>query len=140
MSKTPSKDVEPTVGPAPTCDVSNDVAAEDWGMLFDAVLERLKSCLPSRSIDCASDRLAWSQARITVLECVEALDQLHKKAEHERSPLGHTETDAKVLSFGAPLARADVVSPTVKVDLVHAIQWAWYHNMCALFCFFPRGR
>ncbi len=63
---------------------SSDVSMQDWDILFDAVAQRLKS-----TVDYCSDATprkrhdSWLHIRADVLECVEALDQLHRTASHE---------------------------------------------------------
>ena len=72
-----------------------DVAIEDWDALFDAVLERLRSSVENCKAEAPLERRAnWGQARASLLECVEALDQLHHAATHEfaRHPLGVPES------------------------------------------------
>ena len=67
-----------------------DVAIEDWDALFEAVLERLRASVENcKAVAPLERRAHWGHARSSVLECVEALDQLHHAATHEfaRHPL-----------------------------------------------------
>ena len=60
--------------------VMNDlptIAIEDWDKLFQAVEARLGACV-------AADTLIDDKIRVTVLECVEALEQLHGALTLER--------------------------------------------------------
>jgi len=62
-------------------DGSQDVAMEDWDTLFDAVVGRLQAGVDSCNAVAPLQRLqSWPQIRAQVLECVEALDQLHVAA------------------------------------------------------------
>ena len=58
--------------------VSSDVAIEDWDLLFRSVMARLTSIFDGSEIAAGSAR-----NRASVLECVEALDQLRKTMTHE---------------------------------------------------------
>lgn len=64
---------------------ASDVAIEDWDVLFCAVKERLRlsvddrrGAAPESQPQDAADRICT-----TVLECIEALDQLHRTQQHE---------------------------------------------------------
>ena len=59
-----------------TKDLSH-INVEDWNNLFHAVEARLCACV-------AADDLIDDKVRVTVLECVEALEQLHSALTFER--------------------------------------------------------
>ncbi len=62
---------------------------EDWDDLFDAVTARLRSVIAERHATSAeSPSPEADRIRVNVLECVEALDQLHAALKEElgRSP------------------------------------------------------
>ena len=67
----------------------SDTVIEDWTDLFDAVTARLRLVMAERhatSVESPSDEA--DRIRVNVLECVEALDQLHAALKEElgRSP------------------------------------------------------
>ena len=53
------------------------ISVEDWNNLFHAVEARLCACV-------AADDLIDDKVRVTVLECVEAMEQLHSALTLER--------------------------------------------------------
>lgn len=65
--------------------VSSDVAIEDWDVLFGAVTDRLRFATSRPSA--AADLL---RLKMSVLECVEALEQLRATATHELDRLQDT--------------------------------------------------
>lgn len=64
-----------------------DIAVEDWDAMFGAVLERLRSSvddvLITSPVPLSPDAASLTQS--IVLECAEALDQLHVALKHDRS-------------------------------------------------------
>lgn len=67
----------------------SDIVIEDWDDLFDAVTARLRSVIAERHATSAeSPSPEADRIRVNVLECVEALDQLHAALKEElgRSP------------------------------------------------------
>jgi hypothetical protein len=79
-----------TIDPACCCesrhppDDSPDVAIEDLDLLFAAVTARLKSLARPRSGNAGAEA---ARIRASVLDCVQALEQLHVTAMHEVSRL-----------------------------------------------------
>ena len=91
---------------------SVDVALLDWDTLFDAVVKRLKSSFESQGPSGLSDtRKTWGEARASVMECAQALDQLHQTAingfAHHRQL--EAETLAVLLGGADPVPRLLVV-------------------------------
>ncbi|MDE2626210.1 MAG: GGDEF domain-containing protein [Burkholderiales bacterium] len=66
-------------------DAPPDIAIEDWDELFSAVKARLRRVVGERTqpLSEAQARLAEGQVRTSVLECADALDQLHMTLRHE---------------------------------------------------------
>lgn len=76
----------------PPRELSNNVVMEDWDFLFNAVVGRLRSTLEDMESGIASRRsLTSSQARDSILECAQALDQLHLTATQEFSRYRQTD-------------------------------------------------
>lgn len=61
----------------PEMNALSEISIEDWDKLFHAVHDRLCSSV-------AASHQADDKTRVTVLECVEALDQLHSVLTRER--------------------------------------------------------
>lgn len=72
------------LGTSPWPATRPDIAAQDWGLLFDAVKWRLRGSVgapTSGQVGATPDRVP-SDVRSSVLECVEALDKLQASALH----------------------------------------------------------
>ena len=69
---------------------------EDWDTLFNAAVGRLQAGVDSCNAVAPLHRLeSWARIRAQVLECVEALDQLHLTAyPAERCTCGSTASPA----------------------------------------------
>jgi hypothetical protein len=67
---------KPSAAPAGT-----DVAAEDWDLLFNAIRMRLHQTITTLPTLQGGDALRSAQA--SMLECMQALEQLHLAALHE---------------------------------------------------------
>ena len=74
----------PRPGAAPRSG-SIDVAMDDWDDLFRAVKVRLRQTVAERAGKAGAPEMIETLSRIRagVLECVEALDQLHSTLRHE---------------------------------------------------------
>ena len=73
--------------PAPAAGF-DDVAIEDWDDLFNAVKDRLKKIAAERARAVQTPAACvdvLGSADSAVLECVQALDQLHVALSHERT-------------------------------------------------------
>ena len=118
--------------PAPLSDLAKDIAMEDWDLLFDAVILRLLSSFDGLPPDNpAPRRMAWWQTRARVMDCVQALDQLHLAAAHELARM-HPPAVNGPPSAVAPqtsLTAADL--PPMHDDVLRAIWQVWYENLCA---------
>jgi hypothetical protein len=86
---------EPTL-PA---DESSDVSIEDLDILFAAVTARLRSLARPRS---GSAGVEATRIRASVLDCVQALEQLHVTAMHEVSRLHRFELAAANTPVATP--------------------------------------
>lgn len=88
---------QPTRVPASTSAGTNDIAREDWDLLFCAVRDRLRIAVGALPV-CGVQPFALqsdASVRALVLDCVQALDQLHAAllSEGTRCPQhepGHT--------------------------------------------------
>ena len=67
----------PLINQAYEVNALSQISIEDWDKLFQAV--ELRLCATVASADLLDDRI-----RVTVLECAEALDQLHSALTLER--------------------------------------------------------
>ena len=71
------KPTPPLINQAYEVNALSQISIEDWDKLFQAV--ELRLCATVASADLLDDKI-----RVTVLECVEALNQLHSALTHER--------------------------------------------------------
>ena len=107
--------------PGPRPDPSSDVAVEDWDVLFDAVVERLRAAFEnSHPRVAAHRRQAWSQARSHVLECVVALDQLHLTATHDFARHRGDDADGQPPEACSSVTSSPELVPAIRDDVVRA--------------------
>ena len=103
-------------GPAPAVSIgaagggSSDVAISDWDELFSAVEARLTATvgelfavLPGTSASVCANRI-----RISVLECVAALHQLHSTVTHELARRQRLEAELADTQTALAEARAEI--------------------------------
>ena len=97
--------------PAPVAGY-DDVAIEDWDDLFNAVKDRLKKIAAERaravqpSAACVD---VLDRADSAVLECVQALDQLHVALSHERTRRHQLELELLEAQSGLAKTLAELV-------------------------------
>lgn len=87
-----------------------DIAVEDWGDLMCAVKARLRRAV-GESLAVIPERHGLDTAgrvRASVLECVEALDQLHTTQQHELSRCQRLELEVFDARTALALARAEL--------------------------------
>lgn len=119
-------------GPAQPPSLTTDIAMEDWDLLFDAVIVRLQSSFDNLPADnTAPRRAAWMQTRVRVMDCVQALDQLHLAASHELARL--TPPAEQVPPSATAPQRSAVAAdvPPVQDAVVRAIWQVWYDHLAA---------
>ena len=85
---------------------------EDWDALFDAVIVRLRASVASWNQAAPLERReSWKHTRAHVLECVDALDQLHSSATHTFALQKLEALEAFVLRPKAPPRGDGAVTP-----------------------------
>jgi len=113
----------------PSPDESHDIAVEDWGILFDAVVERLRSTSEALDVGVAPRRsLTLAQARLSIAECAQALDQLQRTAAHELSrcqPADGVARASRIRPAGVLNARNFPENP---FEVVRTIWHTWHDN------------
>lgn len=120
----PAKAIE--ADPRPSLNLSNDVAIEDWDLLFDAVVERLRSTFEDLDPSMATRRsLTWAQARDSVMECAQALEQLHLTATHELSHGRQTDDVRRPLTRRPAGILAAEGFPKIQHEVVRDVCRAW---------------
>lgn len=108
-------------------DPSNDIAMEYWDLLFDAVVERLRSTSEGLDPSIVSRRgLTLAQARDSIAECAQALDQLHLAAAHEFARCLHTDDVARPLTLGSAGILNAKNFPQVPFEVARTIWHAWH--------------
>ena len=113
-------------------DLSKDIAMEDWDLLFDAVIARLQSSCNDKPLDNGTPRrMAWVQTRARVMECVEALDQLHLTASHELARRGPAAMVGLPLRTGVPGSAMTEDLPNLPDDVMSAIWKVWQDHFRA---------
>lgn len=132
MCSTPFPPGTRSDSPPPLSALAKDIAMEDWDLLFDAVIRRLLSSFDDLPPDNpAPRRVAWVQTRARVLDCVQALDQLHLAAAHELARMHPPAVYGlpSTVALQVSVAAADL--PPMHDDVLRAIWQVWYENLCA---------
>ena len=107
-------------------DHCDNIAMEDWHLLFDAVVERLRSTVQDMEPGMASRRrLTIAQARDNILECAQAFDQLHLTATHEFARCPPTDDNRPQSSHPPEGGLADENFPKIARDKVRAHWHGW---------------
>ena len=73
-----------TSAPASAQAGTSDITRDDWDLLFRAVRDRLRIAVRTLPVSGAQPLTLQSDASVLVLECVQALDQLHEALLRER--------------------------------------------------------
>ena len=108
-----------------------DIAMQDWDLLFDAVIARLMSAFDDMPSNVTGPRRqAWVQTRTRVMDCVQALDQLHLAATHELARVPGPVTDGIALLNPRSSVASAGLDP-MQLDVARAIWQAWYEHLCA---------
>lgn len=109
----------PALVPAAPPNLSTDIAMEDWDDLFCAVKARLRlsvgervAAAPEAPVNDAGDRV-----RASVLECVEALDQLQATQRHELARRQRLELQVLDARTALAQARAELAGAQVEERL-----------------------
>jgi len=95
---------------------TSQIAADDWNDLFDAVKARMTEEVVREGRGAVSGAQAPSpplRVRDSILECVEALDQLHAMLDYERARCRQMELDVSNLRAALTLARAELASTRI---------------------------
>ena len=117
--------------PPQSLNPGTDIAMQDWDLLFDAVIARLLSSFDDIPLnDTDPRRVAWVQTRARVMDCAQALDQLHLAATHELARAPRPATDG--IALVTPRSRAASAEPDpMQFDVARAVWQAWYAHLCA---------
>ena len=86
-----------------------DVAASDWDVLFNAVKDRLRLIVGERLPLALEPRADLQRARIGVLECAAALDQLHTMLRQELALRDQLEVDVREARAALEQARTELL-------------------------------
>lgn len=113
-------------------DLSKDIAMEDCDLLFDAVIARLQSSCDDKPLTNGTSRhMAWVQTRARVMECVQALDQLHLAATHELARQRPAATEGLPQTTGLQVSAMAADLSMLPDDVMGAIWTAWQEHLRA---------
>lgn len=112
--------------PSPPPALAKDIAMEDWDLLFDAVILRLLTSFDDVPPDNASPRrVAWEQTRARVMDCVQALDQLHMAAVHELARPPRAAPDSQPWKIASQVSEAPAKLCPMHDDMLLAVWRVW---------------